>query len=333
MQATRRIAAALAVSALVLSGCSDNPDNEETGAEETATTAETETPSDTETAPPEVDPLISDEGMPAIVEDDGNVTLDFEGATEPEVLQVSVVDEGDGPAVTREDLVFVNYAGMVWGSDTTFDSSYDREQASAFPLTGVVQGWRDGLAGQKVGSTVVISVPAELGYGPNGGQPAAGIGPEDTIVFAVEVLDTLSPDATGDPDAEEVTPVDELPVDIDGGLGELTTITIRDDAAEPEEETSVMVAESDGEPVGGDGTTVYIQYSAASWDNSQTESTIDFGGVQNTTIGSDTVFDQLEGVPVGSRILLLIPGADETTPGLAALVDVVGQLEAPAESE
>lgn len=334
MLSTRRIAAALAVSALVLAGCSDNDDIlDSLPTDEASEPSDQATePTDSDTPPSEVEALISDEGMPAIVEEDGMVTLDFEGATEPDELQVSIVDEGDGATVTRDDMVFVDYAGLVWGSDETFDSSFERGEPTTFPLSGVVQGWRDGLAGQKVGSRVIISVPAELGYGPNGGQPTAGIGPDDTIVFVVDIHDALSPDATGDPKAEQITPVDELPVEIDGGLGEITEIVVKDDAEEPEEETSIIIAESDGDPVGGPGTTVYIQYSAATWDNSQTESTADFGGVQDTTIGAGTVFDQLEGVPVGSRVLLLVPG-NETAPGLAALVDVVAQREVPAETE
>lgn len=329
MQATRRIAAACALAALVLAGCSDDPEGGQS-ADETQTTA----PEETTDAPviDEVDALVSDEGMPSVVEEDGIVTLDFDGATEPDVLQVSVVEEGDGTAVTREDMVIVDYAGMVWGSDVTFDSSYERGQPMSFPLSGVVQGWRDGLAGQTVGSRVVISVPSELGYGPMGGNASAGIGEDDTIVFVVDIIDTIAPDATGDPDAAAVVPTDDLPIEIDGALGEPTSITVRSGADEPEDETSIVIAESDGDVVGGLGTTVYFQYSAATWDNSQNESSIDFGGVQNTTIGSGSVFDHLEGIPIGSRVLLLVPGNEET-PALAALVDIVGQLEPPEAVE
>ncbi|MBM9433252.1 FKBP-type peptidyl-prolyl cis-trans isomerase [Flaviflexus equikiangi] len=330
MRISRRIAASLAVSALVLAGCSNDPDAESSATDSTSSEESTDAPTEEQAA--QVDALISDEGMPTIVDTDGIITLDFEGATEPDVLQVAVIDEGDGTAVTREDLVIVNYAGMVWGSDTTFDSSFERGQPSSFSLSQVVQGWRDGLAGQTVGSRVIISVPADLGYGPMGGNASAGIGEEDTIVFVVDIIETIAPDSAGDADAEEVTPAGDLPITVEGGLGEATSITINDGAEEPDEETSILVAESDGEPVGGEGTTVYFQYSAATWDNSQSESSIDYGGVQNTTIGSGTVFDKLEGVPVGSRVLLLVPGT-ESAPAMAALVDIVAQLEAPGDTE
>lgn len=330
MRLTRRIVALAAVASLVLAGCSSNEDETQSEITEETTSAE-QAPSDDESGTPaEVDAVISDEGMPSIVEKDGIVSLDFEGATEPDQLQVSVVEEGDGREVAREDLVFVNYAGQVWGSDTTFDSSYVRGALSAFPLNSVVQGWRDGLAGQKVGSRVIISVPADLGYGPMGGNDSAGIGETDTIVFVVDIDNAIAPDETGDPEAKVVTDADELPVDIEGGLGELSQVTVKEGEEEPTELDSIVVAEGSGEKVGSAGTTVYFQYSAATWNNGQAESSIDFGGVQNTTIGGGSAFDALEGVPIGSRVLLLVPG-DEETPSMAALVDVVAQLP-PAQA-
>ena len=211
MTMSRRIAALTAVSALVLAGCSSNDEDTETQTTDTETTTSeltgdaTDEPTDAETAPEAVEPVISDEGMPSVVEEDGIVSLDFEGATEPEQLQVSVVEEGDGDVVSPEDLVVVNYAGQVWGSDETFDSSWARGSMTAFGLDMVVQGWRDGLAGQTEGSRVIVSVPAELGYGPNGGNESAGIGPEDTIVFVVDIDQKVSPDEVGDPDATVVT--------------------------------------------------------------------------------------------------------------------------------
>ena len=216
--------------------------------------------------------------------------------------------------------------------DETFDSSWARGSMTAFGLDMVVQGWRDGLAGQTEGSRVIVSVPAELGYGPNGGNESAGIGPEDTIVFVVDIDQKVSPDEVGDPDATVVTEADELPVNIEGDLGELASVTVKEDAEEPEETTSIVIAESDGPVVGGEGTTVYFQYSAATWDNSQTEQSIDFAVCrtpQSVRVPPSTCSREFR---VDSRVLLLVPG-DESTPGLAALVDVVGHLPAPAATE
>lgn len=330
----RPIYAATVALVLGLSACSSDPtDSPSTGTSGEATAPTEDTPEETAEPPAtEVDAVITSEGMPVPVEDGELVTLDFEGATEPEELTVSVITEGDGKEVTREDMVVVDYAGQVWGSDETFDSSYERGAPSAFPLNQVVQGWRDGLAGQKVGSRVVVSVPAELGYGPNGGNPQAGIGPDDTIVFVVDIHDAISQDQYGDESAEEAEDLSDLPVEITGELGGPVDVSVKDGAEEPSEVQRIILAESDGEPVGGEGTTIYIQYTAVTWDNSVIEKSSELGGIQSTPVGDQTVFGQLEGVPVGSRVLLIVP-ATEQAPAMAAVVDVVGQSPAPAPTE
>jgi FKBP-type peptidyl-prolyl cis-trans isomerase len=51
-----------------------------------------------------------------------------------------------------------------------------------------ILAFRDALVGQSVGSRVVVIIPAALGYGPNGGTEDGSIGPEDTIVFVIDIL-------------------------------------------------------------------------------------------------------------------------------------------------
>ena len=62
-------------------------------------------------------------------------------ACAPADLQVEVLAEGDGPEVGAGAAVLANYAGYVWGSETPFDSSYDRGAPSLFSLNRVVDGW------------------------------------------------------------------------------------------------------------------------------------------------------------------------------------------------
>ena len=50
----------------------------------------------------------------------------------------------------------------------------------------VIAGWNQGLAGQRVGSRVLLVVPPRLGYGKAGNPPA--ITGKDTLVFVVDIL-------------------------------------------------------------------------------------------------------------------------------------------------
>ncbi|MFC3777088.1 FKBP-type peptidyl-prolyl cis-trans isomerase [Mycolicibacterium holsaticum] len=101
--------------------------------------------------------------------------------------QVQTLQPGDGPVVADSATVLVCYMGVNGRDGSVFDSSYERGAPVDFPLTGVVPGFQKAIAGQKVGSTVGVAMTSEDGY-PQG-QPAAGIQPGDSLVFAIKVLD------------------------------------------------------------------------------------------------------------------------------------------------
>jgi len=126
--------------------------------------------------------------MPKVVEKKGKpVSLDFTGLPKPKAvddLQRTVVTEGDGPVLTTDMTVKVNYLGQVYGAKTPFDESYSKEPVE-FALTGVVKGWTYGLNGVKVGSRVLLSIPPELGYG---AQEQEKIPANSTLYFVVDVI-------------------------------------------------------------------------------------------------------------------------------------------------
>jgi hypothetical protein len=100
--------------------------------------------------------------------------------------QVHTLKAGDGPVVSSIAKVSVCYMGVNGRDGSIFDSSYDRGAAVDFPLTGVVTGFQKAIAGQKVGSTVAVAMVPDDGY-PEG-QPAAGIRPGDSLIFAIKIL-------------------------------------------------------------------------------------------------------------------------------------------------
>lgn len=133
--------------------------------------------------------------------------LDFSGLTEPKPaddLRVATLIQGDGPELETGDVATVRYLGQVFGADEPFDQAYagntdpldvalivPDEEAEPDPATlstNVIEGWVQGLTGVSVGSRVVIQIPPRLGYGEEAGNPDAGIGPDDTMYFVVDVL-------------------------------------------------------------------------------------------------------------------------------------------------
>lgn len=103
-------------------------------------------------------------------------------------LKYNIVREGDASKKpTQFSTVRAHYKG--WLDDgTIFDSSYDRGEATEFPLQGVIPGWTEGLQLIGEGGEIELEIPGKLGYGPQG-MPPAGIGPNATLHFKVELVD------------------------------------------------------------------------------------------------------------------------------------------------
>jgi peptidylprolyl isomerase len=104
--------------------------------------------------------------------------------------QVHTLQAGDGPVVPDTATVSVCYMGVNGRDGSVFDSSYERGAPAEFPLNGVVAGFQKAIAGQNVGSTVAVAMTSADGYAD--GQPAAGILPGDTLVFAIKILGASS---------------------------------------------------------------------------------------------------------------------------------------------
>ena len=128
-----------------------------------------------------------EDGLPTVeLADDGQPTVTVpKNYEEPTDLVVQPLIEGDGAEVTKDQTVTVQYAGCLLDG-TSFDSSWSRGTPTSFPLNGVIPGWTNGIAGQKVGSQVLLVVPADQGYGDqeNGAIPA-----NSTLVFVVDILE------------------------------------------------------------------------------------------------------------------------------------------------
>lgn len=288
-----------------------------------------------ETASEEVQ-IASADIMPSLNEKGEFPVLDFPSKNPPTGLQLLVLEKGNGRTVQASDLIVANYVGQVWSKDKPFDSSFERKMASSFELFKVVPGWQKGLAGLKEGAKVILSIPPEMGYGENG-APSAGIGGKDTIAFYIEIVAAYGNDQAGDPDAKLKVDMDKLPVDIDGELGKAVTLKVKDGVEPPAELTTTVIAEGSGKPVGGEGSRVYASYVLSLWDNSKQEATYAGIGPREVPITKGSPFASLEGIPVGSRVLVTAPategndsGNPVTAPAYALVIDILG-IQLPPE--
>ncbi|HWG61496.1 MAG TPA: FKBP-type peptidyl-prolyl cis-trans isomerase [Streptosporangiaceae bacterium] len=123
-------------------------------------------------------------------------TITIPKSKAPSGLVTKTLIKGTGAPVAKGQTVVVQYVGENWRTGKVFDSSWSRGQPFGFPLgatpSQVIPGWDKGLAGQTVGSRVLLVVPPADGYGKTG-NAQAGIKGTDTLVFVVDIVGAVSP--------------------------------------------------------------------------------------------------------------------------------------------
>ena len=112
----------------------------------------------------------------------------------PSGIQYSVITKGSGtssPGVTST--VVVNYRGMLVDG-TEFDSTWAHGAPVSFSVDKVIRGWQDVIPRMHVGDRWRVVIPPQLAYGETGALPR--IGPNETLVFEIELLDIKPPSNT-----------------------------------------------------------------------------------------------------------------------------------------
>jgi FKBP-type peptidyl-prolyl cis-trans isomerase len=109
--------------------------------------------------------------------------------TTPSGLQYRVLQQGQGPSPTLNDVVRCNYRGTLLNG-TEFDNSAQNGGPAEFPVKRVIPGWREALPMMHVGEKWQLFVPSKLAYGM--GPPAdSPIEAGSMLVFEIELLDIV----------------------------------------------------------------------------------------------------------------------------------------------
>jgi FKBP-type peptidyl-prolyl cis-trans isomerase len=103
-------------------------------------------------------------------------------------LQIEHLVKGTGASPTAADTVVVHYEGKRVDGHV-FDSSYERDKPTRFPLKQVVRGWRNGLITMQEGGTAMLYLPPEQAYGAT--SPSPDIPANSTLIFKVELLEVV----------------------------------------------------------------------------------------------------------------------------------------------
>ena len=102
----------------------------------------------------------------------------------PTTLIVEDVIVGSGAEVVATSTLTLHYTLMKWSDGSILESSWSSGTPSTFQLSGLIQGWQQGLPGAKVGGRRLLVIPPVLGYGAMAGHPLE----KDTLIFAVDII-------------------------------------------------------------------------------------------------------------------------------------------------
>lgn len=222
-------------------------------------------------------------------------------------LIVQTVIPGHGPVVQPDDYVLFNVEGKVWAGDREVVDSYTDRQPQGLPLATGLLAWRH-LAGQHVGSRVLMVVPPRYGFGRKG-DPQANIMSTDTLVFVFDLLGAMPQHGHATGTAMPYRPGLGQPQVTEGSHGPVVSIPAK--ATPPSKLVRQVLIRGHGKPL-QTGQTVVVQYTGVVWRTGKVfDSSWARGFPESFVLGSGQVLPGwetgLRGLPVGSRVLLILP--------------------------
>jgi peptidylprolyl isomerase len=256
-------------------------------------------------------------------------------------LAIKTLIKGKGPVLGATDSFVGNYAVYIW-SGTTHKlalSTFTKGSSPQVLAADVgLPGLKKALTGEKMGSRVLAVLPPKEAYGSRG-NPQIGVTGTDTIVFVVDLIKDFSATAAASG------------THLSNGGGALPTVTAKPGSAPqvkiparrpPTKLVVKMLIKGSGPPT-AKGQTIVTQYVGVNW---RTGKAFDSSWSRKEPFGFTLdaspaqiipAWDTgLLGVPVGSRVLLVVPPVDgygkkgnsaahiKGTDTLVFVVDIVG---------
>lgn len=125
-------------------------------------------------------------GLPSVVRaPNGRPGVIVPDGAPPQSLTVQVLKKGDGDAVAADAAVRIHYTGVVWSTRKVFGTTWDSEPESVSLSAATLPGLGQALAGQTVGSQVMVVVPPDVA---DAAATTTGAPTGSTLIFVVDIL-------------------------------------------------------------------------------------------------------------------------------------------------
>ena len=227
-------------------------------------------------------------------------------------LYVKTEIQGSGPVLTKSDAFLTNYQVYIW-SGTTHKLVLSTYTSTPQVLSGsLLPGLETALEGKKMGSRVLAVLPPKYGYGAQG-NTQVGVTGSDTLVFVVDMIKSYAATASAS-GAQVSNGGGSLPT-VTPATGKAPTVTIP--KTSPPSALVVKTLIKGTGPAVAKGQEVVTQYVGLNW---RTRAVFDSSWSRGAPFGFEIdaspaqiipAWDKgLLGVPVGSRVMLIVPPKD-----------------------
>jgi len=129
-------------------------------------------------------PEAQSSGFPTVSNNAGDAPSISKPAGDPPSQLVSQdVIVGSGKSAAVNSVVTVHYTLMAWSNGEVLQSSWGSSPFTS-ELSGLIQGWQEGIPGMQEGGRRLLIIPPDKGYG----QQDIGSGPNETLIFVVDLI-------------------------------------------------------------------------------------------------------------------------------------------------
>ncbi|MDG9720594.1 FKBP-type peptidyl-prolyl cis-trans isomerase [Streptomyces sp. DH24] len=231
------------------------------------------------------------------------------------------VSEGSGAAIKASDFVRLDWTVKKWGGDQDLGGTWAAPQTGAkTPKQQSVEqvGKQsqqlpakvlEAVKGKKAGSRILVQGTAGDLIGQNL-NPSSGITAKDVLIWVVDPVGAAAVDAKGEAEGEQAATEAGLP-EVKAASQKAATITVPKGVKAPKDLKQQVLIKGKGKKVEA-GQGLVAQYTGVKWeDGKKFDSSWDHGGATAFQIGTGSVvqgWDKgLVGKNVGDRVLLVIP--------------------------
>jgi peptidylprolyl isomerase len=261
-------------------------------------------------------------------------------------LVTKVLSKGNGRELAPTDSYLANFTVEIWRGKThkVLFSSYKSTTSATpspevLPVTIGLSGLQKAMSGVHVGSRVLAVLPPKYGYGPNGNSQV-GVKPDDTLVWVIDVLQAFS--STQAATGKSITSGGGTLPKVTAQTGVSPVIAIPKNNP-PTKLIKTMLIQGTGAPVKA-GQSIVVRYVGSIWRTGKVFN--DNWPTTTSPTSPPNVFQLgqlipawntgLVGVPVGSRVMLVVPPAEgygkagqksagiEPTDTLVFVIDILG---------